>query len=198
MHNERVTLWIGFATAFLALTTYPANANNFGNTQNLPDATQIERSRLQVDIVNKNPIVRDTRKAPEDTTYVINVPPMPTAQHNVVQIGIPTATAGNPETVPIMRSGLPNAQFGSNIPANPVVQPNSLPGGSSTNRLARLSGERIAKNRQAPDVVKLAPGVVTPVETKTYGITFSALNSDSHHAVSSVKAVLQEKGALLK
>ncbi|HEY9758173.1 MAG TPA: hypothetical protein V6C97_23610 [Oculatellaceae cyanobacterium] len=198
MNNERVTLGIGFATAFLALTTQPANANNFGNTKNLPDASQIERSRLQVDFVDKSPIVRDTRKAPEDTTYVFNVPPMPAGQHNIVQVGNPAATGGNPATVPIMRSGLPNAQFGSNIPARPIVQPNSLPNGSSTNRLARLSGERIPKSNQTPEVAKQSPVVVTPVETKTYGTTPSASNSDSHHAVSSVKAVLQEKGSLLK
>jgi hypothetical protein len=199
MYNKRVTLWLGLTAGALVLAAQPAHANNFGNTKNLPDGSQIEHSRLQVDIVDKSPIVRDTRRPAEDTEYQINIPPMPAGRHTVVQVGDPAAAGGGgPVSIPIRRNGLPDAAgFNSNIPARPAVSTGPLPNGTTTNRLAKLSGEMVTKTKQTPGTAKPAPSIVAPTPTKVYDTTPSVSSADSHHSVSSVSGEVKH-GSMLK
>ena len=140
MHRRKTRLELAallFLTA--ASSAIPAHANGFAtNTKSLPDASRVYPSPIQADIVDTNPIVRDTRKPVDNTTFMINVGPPPVGQNRVIQVGPDgTAIGGNysgPGTIPIRQNNLPSAALRSNIPAISPV-PGVLPPGQVGHRL---------------------------------------------------------------
>jgi hypothetical protein len=136
MHRRKTRLELAALLLFTAASTaIPAHANGFAtNTRTLPDASKIYPAPLQADIVDTGPIVRDTRKAVDNTTYIINVGPPPTGQNRVVKVGVGgdgttngVNNAGS-ETIPLRPNYLPPAGLRSNIPAMSPVTGVLLPG----------------------------------------------------------------------
>jgi hypothetical protein len=168
MHRRKTRLELAALLLLTAVSsTIPAHANGFAtNTKSLPDASKIHPSPLQVDIVDTNPIVRDTRKPVDNTTYVINVGPPPVGQNRVVQIGNGgTPTDGNnsaPGTIPILQNHLPFAGPRSNIPAISPVSSGSLPSGQVGHS---LSTQGLIKPRFAQTGSKATPAAGSKLQT---------------------------------
>jgi hypothetical protein len=182
------------AVAVVGVANQPASAQGFSVRKNaLPDASQVERSRQRMQIVDPSPIVTDTRKPPEDsTTYVINIPPLKQAKNTIVQIGGAGNSAGQ-TSVPIQSNNLPNASFKTNIPAGGPASSKALPPGTSSNGLGLLAGRKLpGPGGQQPGASH--PGSAPPVTTtvKMYDNTTPAAVSSTvnRHTKESVKAEL--------
>jgi hypothetical protein len=202
MHRRKTRLELAALLLLTAVSsTIPAHANGFAtNTKLLPDASKIHTSPLQVDIVDTNPIVRDTRKPVDNTTYQINIGPPPVGQNSVVQIG----NGGNPNggnnsaqgTVPILPNHLPFAGPRSNIPAISPVS-SSLPPGQTGHS---LSARGLIKPRFAQTGSKAAPPAGGSssrtggrVPTETYGTTGGSTMSVERISTTGIRGQLLPK-----
>ncbi len=190
---------------------HPAFAQSASRT-NLPDASHIQRAPLRIQLIDPNPIITDTRKREEDTTYMIHVPPMPVAKHQVVEIGQPVdagATGGthsgvNP--VNIRTNHLPGASFQSNIPAQGTALGRDLPNGSSSNGLKNVMAHNMLPTpRTSGSPGAGAPGrSSSPAQSPARSTTFlmyspsaSANIGSAHEATTKVIGKKIQKYSLL-
>jgi len=175
----------------------PARAE-YRTSKDLPDASHIHPSRLKAEIVDLTPIVTDNRKVPEDTRYVINVPPMPAARHNVVTIGDGGTPGAASQSVPITTNLLPNAGFGSNIPAQGMLAHQSLPPGTSTSGLKNVAAQRLPKTgpiaSSKPFMAKPAQAAAVP--TADYDRGSGATAAGAQHVTTGVVGELQRHSLL--
>ena len=174
------------ATAF----SRPALAQGFSVRKNaLPDASQVERSRLRMQIVDPSPIVTDTRKPQDSTTYVINVPPPPKGKNTVVQVGDGgTGNSGGQGSLPIQSNHLPGASFQSNIPPKGVGPNKTLPSGVSSKGLGQVAARKLpAPAGQNPAVshAEAAPPVSPRVKMydQAPSTTVSTINQRTKESV---------------
>ena len=173
----------------------PAWAQGFNLKKNaLPDGSQIERSRLRVQIVDPSPIVTDTRKQEDSTTYQINIPPLKQGKNTVVQIGDGGAGSnGGRTSVPIQSNNLPSSTFKSNIPAGGPNPGRALPPGSSSS-----SGLGLVAGKKLPSIGGQKPmatqaGVTPPpsTETKMYPTNSPPVSSTvNRHSKETVTGVI--------
>ncbi len=180
-------------TAASCNASQPASAQGFNIRKNaLPDASQIERSRLRVQIVDKSPIVTDTRKDEDSTTYLINVPPRKRAVNNVVQIGDGGVTNSGPSSVPIQSNNLPNSAFKSNIPVGGVSKSGPLPPGANIGRLGLVSARKLPASGNVRPASPQTVGGASVQTLKTYEPIASTPVAvmASRHTFESVKAEL--------
>jgi hypothetical protein len=191
------------AVAVVGSPNQPASAQGFNVRKNaLPDASQVERSRQRVQIVDPSPIVTDTRKPPEDTTtYMINIPPLKQSKNTVVQIGNGGAgNNGGQTSVPIQSNNLPNASFKTNIPAGGPASSKGLPPGTSSNGLGQLAGRKMpGPGGQQPSASHAGAAPPVAPTVKMYDNTTPAAVSSTlnRHTKESVKAELH-RGDLVR
>jgi hypothetical protein len=188
-HHKTIPVALALAAIFSVNT---AQAKGFStDNSNLPDASNIYRAPLKVQIVDPSPQVTDFRKPKQTTIYQINVPPMPQNTTNVVQIGDGAAGArnspGNSNTVPILQNPLPFAGPHSNITPQQSAA-NQLPSGTSTKGLtgilARKPFGQSVPMAKMPVAKALPAPQPTPVKSYSPTSTSSAVsqtNSVSTH-----------------
>ena len=181
-----------------AAASHPVLAQGFSIKKNaLPDGSQIERSRLRMQIVDPSPIVTDVRKPEDNTTYEINIPPMKKATNRVVRIGDGGDGSGQ-SSVPIRSNGLPNATFNSNIPPAGVGPNRALPPGTSTNGLGAVAGKKMpGLSSQKPSAPLTAVQPPAGQTIKMYEPTSPSAATVSVRTREHVQAKKIERGALV-
>ncbi len=166
--------------------SYASLHQGLAQPKHLPKA-EWNVSPLKINIINMNPQVTNNLAPEVSQKYLIPIPSIPAPQQQIIvmpasQVGgsVTTATGGAPVTVPpgyVMIDGSrpPKAKFETNIPPGGVAKNNSLPDGTTTNRLARqnLSGKLTpGQPTFRPVATRLpsrsAPNQPAQVETFTY------------------------------
>lgn len=136
------------------------------NMRRLPKATW-NVTPPEIQIINGGPRVVDCRDQESVQNYEIHIPAQAPAQTQTTRIvvpgggtasGISTMSGGTPQTITIGGSRPFPARFGSNIPAGGVGAANSLPNGTTTNRL--MGSNANAKGKMTPPPATIRPGTL--------------------------------------
>jgi hypothetical protein len=142
------------AASSLGLWEAPVQAEGFRVNRNyLPDASQIERSRLKLQLVDTGPEITDHRKNQDQAEYIINVPPVrpETSTSTVLQAGseIPSAASQSGMAPPVMIAPKhpQESRFGSNMPVGGNQRQRPSHGSSGFRWVA---GQLINKPTQMP------------------------------------------------
>jgi hypothetical protein len=130
-------------------------------------------AKRQMRILDESPDVVDLRQPKQSSIVRIHVGAVPDALTQVTDVytagsqpsgrdGSPSA--GAPGVITVDMNKLPASRFDTNIPARGIAAPNNLGDGTTTNRLARLSGSMhpptptlIVSKSAAPQAVSQAP-----------------------------------------
>lgn len=189
---------LSVATATPALADGPVQVK-------LGDASHFYKAPLQIQLINDDPRVSDHRGMPAERIYRFNMPPMPQAATEIVNMGSPAGTTGNSigsNPITIRSNHLPQADFGSNIPAQSIAR--NLPQGSSTNGLRNTaidwSGPRhpIA-TRAVPQSTKSARQADSgPIGTATYSTPQGAASSSTQSVTTGVIGEVKRYSLLKK
>jgi hypothetical protein len=154
MNRIAGSLLLNLVVSSLGLWAMPVQAQGFRiNRDSLPDASQIERSRLKLQLVDTGPEITDHRKNQDQTEYIINVPPVrqETSTPAVLQAGseIPSAASQNGMAPPVMIAPKhpQESRFGSNMPVGGNQRQRPSHGSSGFRWVA---GQLINKPTQMP------------------------------------------------
>ncbi len=159
---KKLILYIS-AGIFCGLLACPAEAQEHGgfkiNSKALPDASNIERARLRLQVVDTSPILTDNRpKNQQPDNYIINVAPQQSTPGNTFVINSPTGSGGGYVNL----NGLaPVSDMQRSNISHRQIAPSNLPQGSSTGvhgPTGAAAGQTTAQN-------SLAGRMTTPIKS---------------------------------
>jgi len=163
---------------------------------NLPNRTlekvEFYHSRPRIGIDDTSPIVTDWRRAHQQTTYKIVIPPAPKSSNQEVILGSPTASDNSPNL--ITSRPLAPACFYTINPNH--AKANSLPQGNTVGQHVignLLTPTKPTKTPQAQTVRPAPPSDNTPTQALSYGTTHTPASSSQQLSTSA-----KVKGELLK
>lgn len=157
------TFYLAALTAGAFALTAVTSAGHAQGTVNLKKGQLQQagwhKSALQVQIVDDGPIVHDYRTAPqEDKPYQIPIGPAG-GGGRIPEGGIPLGNGG-PQQMRVAPNALPQASFGTNMPARGMAPARALPG----TEMGQLGKQYAAEQRRSQNNVSARPiGLGRPV-----------------------------------
>lgn len=170
---------LGAVLGLAVFSQVEASAQNAGSInikKNQLQQAGWHKSPLQVQILDDGPVIKDYRTAPaSDQGY--NIPLAPTGNNGgrIPEGGLPFNTGSGPVTPRIQTPNLPQAGFGSNIPARGMGPATALPGvkmGGLGNQYAQQQQSKSTVAARPVGLGKPASGMRAAAAPASYGSSY--------------------------